>query len=83
MIDICKSVMDVKLLVIISDDHVGETESINDRSLEEPLDLDFDDSCQGFYLYSFGEVVNGDEKELSLTRCWKRWIKYVHFSLSK
>lgn len=49
----------VKLLTIIGDECVWESELASDGFLEV-LDLGLGDVCQGFDFHPFGGIINGD-----------------------
>lgn len=72
MPDRCKLILDVELsaevpecsiielLIIVSNNGIGNPESINNGFLEEFFYLVLGNVHQGFYLHLFSEVVNGD-----------------------
>ena len=80
----CKSVLNMKfdgevseysvieLSIIVSDDSVGKSESIDDQLLEETFGLALDDVHQWLDFDPLGEVVDGDDKELSLANCCRK-----------
>lgn len=57
----------VELLAIAGDDSVGKSILVDDRFLEELLDLTLGDVYQWLSLYLFSEVVNDDDKKFLLT----------------
>lgn len=68
----------VKLLAIVGDDGMRELVSIDYRLLEETLVLAFNDVHEGLSLHPLSEVVNCDDKKLSLSGCRGEGIKYIH-----
>lgn len=60
----------IKLQVIINDDGIREPVLTNYRFLEETLSIAFSDIHEGLNLHLLSEVVNGDDKKLSLSECW-------------
>lgn len=56
----------VELSIIVSDNGIEKSKSINNRLLKEVLDLTLDDMYQGFCFYPFGKVVDGNNEKFSL-----------------
>ena len=73
----------VELSAIIRYERMRQPVPIDDGFLEEVLHLLLGDVCQGLRLHPFGEVVNGDEEELSLPYCWGKRTQNVHSLLGK
>lgn len=67
----------VKLLVIIDDDHPRQAKQIDNGLLDETMSFLLSDLGEGFHLYPFGEVVNGDDEELLLPGSQWEWAKVV------
>ena len=67
----------VELSSIVGDDGVRQSESKDDGLLDEVFHLALGDLCQGFDLHPLGEVVDRDNYELTLARCWRERAEYV------
>ena len=62
----------VELFAIIRDEDLRNPKSADDALPDEATDIFLCDGCQWFYFYSFGEVVDPNNKELELSHCHRK-----------
>ena len=72
----------IKLLSIIKDEDLRNSELIDDALPKKVTDIFLRDGCYWFYFYPLGEVVNSYNKELELCHCHQKGSHNVQSPLS-
>ena len=73
----------VELSSIVGNNGVRQSEPEDDRLLDEVFHLPLGDLRKRFGFYPLCEVVDRDDYELPLSRCWRKRIEYVDSPLDE